>query len=119
MARLDGTADGSYDDCRVGGTICQTGESRPIPERARIHRIRIKLSEIGESPCAIFRGLIAAHYVGNVMLLILGPPLVALFMRILYTSMYFLLPLIMMVPSSAFTVPTRRCSISYCFAVSA
>ena len=42
-------------------------------------------------------GLIAALYIGNVMLLILNLPLVGLFVRILYTPMYYLLPLIMMV----------------------
>jgi putative tricarboxylic transport membrane protein len=42
-------------------------------------------------------GLIAALYIGNVMLLILNLPLVGVFVRILYTPMYVLLPLIMMV----------------------
>jgi putative tricarboxylic transport membrane protein len=42
-------------------------------------------------------GLIAALYIGNVMLLILNLPLVGIFVRILYTPMYLLLPLIMLV----------------------
>jgi putative tricarboxylic transport membrane protein len=40
-------------------------------------------------------GLIAALYIGNVMLLILNLPLVGLFVRILHTPMYLLLPLIL------------------------
>ncbi len=42
-------------------------------------------------------GLIAALYIGNVMLLILNLPLVGIFVRILYTPMYLLLPLIMVI----------------------
>ena len=40
-------------------------------------------------------GLIAALYIGNVMLLVLNLPLVGLFVRLLYTPMYLLFPLIM------------------------
>lgn len=42
-------------------------------------------------------GLIAALYVGNVMLLVLNLPLVGLFVRLLYTPMYLLFPLIMVI----------------------
>lgn len=42
-------------------------------------------------------GLIAALYVGNVMLLVLNLPLVGLFVRLLYIPMRFLLPLIMVI----------------------
>lgn len=42
-------------------------------------------------------GLIAALYIGNVMLMILNLPMVGVFVRILNTPMYLLLPLIMMV----------------------
>jgi putative tricarboxylic transport membrane protein len=42
-------------------------------------------------------GLIAALYIGNVMLLILNLPLVGIFVRILYTPTYFLLPMIVMI----------------------
>jgi putative tricarboxylic transport membrane protein len=41
-------------------------------------------------------GLIAALYIGNVMLLILNLPLVGIFVRILYTPTHLLLPLILM-----------------------
>jgi putative tricarboxylic transport membrane protein len=41
-------------------------------------------------------GLIAALYIGNVMLLILNLPLVGIFVRILYTPLHLLLPLILM-----------------------
>jgi putative tricarboxylic transport membrane protein len=40
-------------------------------------------------------GLIAALYIGNVMLLILNLPLVGIFVRILYTPLHLLLPLIL------------------------
>ncbi len=42
-------------------------------------------------------GLIAALYVGNVMLLILNLPLVGMFVRLLYVPMRFLLPVIMVI----------------------
>jgi len=42
-------------------------------------------------------GLIAALYLGNIMLLILNLPLVGLFVRLLYMPMYFLFPLIMVI----------------------
>lgn len=42
-------------------------------------------------------GLIAALYLGNVMLLVLNLPLVGVFVRLLYTPMYILLPIIMVV----------------------
>jgi len=42
-------------------------------------------------------GLIAALYLGNVMLLVLNLPLVGLFVRLLYTPMYLLFPLIMVI----------------------
>ena len=42
-------------------------------------------------------GLIAALYVGNIMLLVLNLPLVGLFVRLLYLPMYLLLPLIMVI----------------------
>lgn len=42
-------------------------------------------------------GLIAALYIGNIMLLILNLPLVGIFVRILYTPAYLLLPAIMTV----------------------
>jgi putative tricarboxylic transport membrane protein len=42
-------------------------------------------------------GLIAALYIGNVMLLILNLPLVGIFVRLLYLPMWLLLPLIMVI----------------------
>lgn len=42
-------------------------------------------------------GLIAALYLGNIMLLVLNLPLVGLFVRVLYTPMYLLLPVIMVI----------------------
>jgi putative tricarboxylic transport membrane protein len=42
-------------------------------------------------------GLIAALYLGNIMLLILNLPMVGIFVRILYTPMYLLLPLIILI----------------------
>ena len=42
-------------------------------------------------------GLIAALYIGNVMLLILNLPMVGIFVRLLYLPMYLLLPLIMVI----------------------
>jgi putative tricarboxylic transport membrane protein len=41
--------------------------------------------------------LVAALYIGNIMLLVLNLPLISIFVRILYTPMYLLFPLIMVI----------------------
>src|SRR5687768_12409988 len=49
---------------------------------------------IPENP-ALFRGLVASMYIGNLMLLVLNMPLVPLFAQVLRTPVYILYPLIL------------------------
>ena len=80
---------------------------------------------ISENP-ALFWGLVASMYIGNVMLLVLNLPLVPLFAQVLRTPAYVLYPLILgisivgvySVSGSLFDVSRcsrlRRCSAISC-----